>query len=288
MTAIMSYRHNSNVNTKISAVIGALVILSALFFGFRALLGGAVTSIGRPLWFAYGVTSEFISVPFTLFKTKLSLEQEIKFLKQREAIALDREVLLKSIQTENSELKKMAGRADNHGNVNSSTINPPFASSNNPILAVVISRPGVSLYDTLIIDRGDNHGVKLGNIVLSAGGTLLGQIDAVYRNSSRVVLMSYPGRKIPVLVSSDRLSAMATGDGGGVFTLNVPESSNVKVGDLVETVHNEPLVIGTVGGVETAKNDAMKTVYIKSSVNFQQMKWVVVVGDKLSIEEVKE
>ncbi|MBI5138401.1 MAG: rod shape-determining protein MreC [Candidatus Vogelbacteria bacterium] len=249
--------------------------------GFRSILSGAVTSTARPFWLVYDAVSEFISVPFTLFKTKLSLEREIESLKQRVLIAEDRETLARSIQIENIELKKMAGRNDIQRNTFTPVVTPPFAASRKPMLAVVISRPGISLYDTLVVDRGENHGVNSGDVVLSAGGTLLGQIDAVYANSSLVVLMSYPGRKIPVLIGINRLFATATGVGGGVFTLYLPESSNVKVGDSVETVHNEPWVIGEVGRVDMSENEAMKTVRIKSSVNFQQMKWVVIIEDKL-------
>jgi len=67
------------------------------------------------------------------------------------------------------------------------------------------------------------------------------------------------------------------------FELQIAEGASVAVGDTMQLVHSELWLLGVVGTVTKEEGSALSTVSVKSPVNFNQMKWVVVTKDRLSI-----
>ncbi len=88
----------------------------------------------------------------------------------------------------------------------------------------------------IIIDKGADAGVQVGQAVLDAQG-LFGQIVEVGQYTSRVLLVTDADHAVPVQVNRNGVRSIAGGNGSlDVLELeNIPVSADIVEGDLVET-----------------------------------------------------
>ncbi|MGA1206528.1 MAG: rod shape-determining protein MreC [Litorivicinaceae bacterium] len=86
------------------------------------------------------------------------------------------------------------------------------------------------------INRGSNAGVAEGFPVLSAEG-LVGQVITVYPHAADVLLISDGRHQIPIQVQRSRIRGIARGLGrwDQLEMVNLPETADVEVGDILET-----------------------------------------------------
>jgi rod shape-determining protein MreC len=88
----------------------------------------------------------------------------------------------------------------------------------------------------LVLRAGSGDGVRIGQMVIDAGG-VVGQIIEVAQLQSTVLLLTDPDHALPVAVARNgvRLVAYGTGRSDRLALASIPLSSDVKVGDVVVT-----------------------------------------------------
>jgi rod shape-determining protein MreC len=88
----------------------------------------------------------------------------------------------------------------------------------------------------LVLDAGSSDGVRVGQVVIDAGG-VVGQVIAVTPMHSTALLLTDPDHALPVAVLRNgvRLVAYGTGRSDRLALASIPLSSDVKVGDVVVT-----------------------------------------------------
>ena len=86
----------------------------------------------------------------------------------------------------------------------------------------------------VIVDKGSNHSVFVGQPVLDAEG-LLGQVVSVSPLSSRVLLISDQSHSVPVQVVRSNLRLIAQGSGalGQLDLMHIQETADIQTGDLL-------------------------------------------------------
>jgi len=254
-------RKNKKVFQKaLSATVLALVLVGILVWAPHG-SGAVVNFLGVPVW----KTEAFLAEPFIfikdIFVSKQALVAENIQLRNELASA---DIQLKdrqALQDENTSLKSILGRADNE----------------HLILAAVLERPNQTPYDTLIIDGGKQAGIAIGSEVLSEDAVLIGSVSDVYADSARVTLFSTPGIKVQVLVGASHIKATAEGQGGGNFTIKLPRSATVAVGDTITAPDLRIKLFGSVSHIEVTPSDSFQTLYFNSPVNVNQLRFVSVV-----------
>lgn len=89
-------------------------------------------------------------------------------------------------------------------------------------------------YHTVVINRGSEEGVYLGQAVLDAGG-LMGQIVEVQKSFSRAILISDASHAIPVEVNRNGVRSVLRGLGrlDILELLHVPATTDIQVGDML-------------------------------------------------------
>ena len=195
-----------------------------------------------------------------LIKSKNSLARENERLAREirtDEISL---LLLDTIKRENEELKSILGRKP-EGNL---------------VLAIVLVRPPVSPYDTLIIDRGKRDGLAVGNMVYALGDALIGEIAEVYDSRSKVAFFSTPGKKTNISFDNSNVRAEAKGRGGGNFSANTPTDTGIKKGGIVIFPDIKPHIFGIVEEIITDSVDSFKTILFRSPVNIHDIRFVEV------------
>jgi len=112
----------------------------------------------------------------------------------------------------------------------------PLRSEIKKMVAEVLSVDSDPYSDQIVINRGAGDGVYEGQPVLDALG-IVGQILHVGQASSRVILITDISHAVPVRVQRNGLRLLASGSGQIDRLIHnfVPQSADIKIGDLLVT-----------------------------------------------------
>ena len=176
----------------------------------------------QPLWWLAGLPGRIGEGLHDDARLRSQLSAENKVLRNALLISGARLARLQAATAENGRLRGLLGAAGRGG------LDVQLA----PILDIDLDPSR----QRLILDAGSSDGVQMGQSVIDAGG-LLGQIIAVMPGTSTVLLLTDPDHAVPVVVARTgvRLVAYGKGRSDQLQLLNVPLSSDVKVGDSVIT-----------------------------------------------------
>lgn len=147
--------------------------------------------------------------------------------------------------------------------------------------AHIIGRPTDSRQLSILIDRGTNSGLKVGDAVVAAGG-LVGQVVEVTPWNARVRLITDPESGVAALVQRTRANGIVKGDLSGGLELDfVDKKTPPVVGDVVLTsglggVYPKGIVIGEVTAVASLSSDLYPVVSIASRVDIARIEEVLV------------
>lgn len=88
----------------------------------------------------------------------------------------------------------------------------------------------------VVLDTGSESGVHVGQALIDSGG-VLGQVVEVSRRRSTALLLTDPDHAVPVQVARTGLRAIAFGTGSteSLVLPNIPQSAEVRVGDVLVT-----------------------------------------------------
>jgi rod shape-determining protein MreC len=186
--------------------------------------------------------------------SKGSIETENQNLKDQLAqlqAAMDRDKLL--VQ-ENSELKDLLGRH----------------SKSASILAAVLAKPPMSLYDTVVVDVGSSNHITVGDTALAFGLVPIGVVSTVGPLTSIISLFSSSGQKVEVRIGKG-LQTFAEAQGGGSFLIKLPKGSAVATGDPIFAPGIGAEIFGHVENIEMNENDPFMYIRFVLPVNMSEL-----------------
>ena len=211
-----------------------------------------------------------VMYPFTALNTEKDVDQMESYLIQKNVNA--------SLEQEIQELKDMLDL--------NSTLTEYTA-----VNATILSRNKNYWFNQIMIDKGSKDGIEKDMAVITKNG-LVGKISRVYRNSSEIKLITSDDVNFKVSV------AIQTGNGDSYAILNgydadtecvtvtgVDKMSNVAKGDTIVTsglggMFPAGIYVGVVQDVQSDKYDLSKTLYIKTSQDFNNIHYVTVLKEK--------
>lgn len=216
----------------------------------------------------------FSKITYPFYKTERALAErsELIFLSKEELLRENEELKLKIIEMENKQWSFKALVAENN------ELKELFGRSTgrDTILASILVKPPVTLYDTLILDIGEDEGIRIGDIVLAHGGIFIGEIVEVNANTSKVKLYSSPGETYDIKIGESNIQTTATGRGNGNFEAIVPREITINEGDSILIPSINTTLFGTVSAIIGDPSRAFKTVLFKMPVNIQEISWVLI------------
>jgi len=191
----------------------------------------------------------------------------------------------RALQDQNTELKQRLAQLE-EAKLENERIRAlvDFADSQDlPTLgARIIGRPTDTRQLSILIDRGSNHGIKVGDAVIAAAG-LVGQVVEVTPWNSRVRLITDSESGVAALVQRTRANGIVKGDIGGVLRLEFVDKKTPPVeGDVILTsglggIYPKGIVIGEVVSVSTVSSDLYPAVTLASRVEIDRIEEVLVV-----------
>jgi rod shape-determining protein MreC len=176
----------------------------------------------RPLEYVMQLPRNLLTASDTYFTTRSTLASENIELKQRQMeltlLANQSELL----RVENQNLRQL--------------LNLQKEVTYETIPVEILYNPSNPISQRVVIDRGANDGLKLGNPIASDSG-ILGQVVRLYAGSSEVSLLEDRDFAVPVQVSRNGLRAAVFGTGrGNLLELRyLPVASDLEVGDVLLT-----------------------------------------------------
>ncbi|MDA1240484.1 MAG: rod shape-determining protein MreC [Chloroflexi bacterium] len=147
--------------------------------------------------------------------------------------------------------------------------------------ASVLVRDPAPGRQNVVIDRGRDHGVRAGQPVLGAGGTLVGIVADVDARQSRIRLLTDRDSAIAVLIQSSRTPAALAGDGRALSLEFVPIEAAIATGEVVLTsalggLLPPGLLVGRVSAVESRGSDLFQRVSVDPLANLDRVEQVLV------------
>ena len=118
---------------------------------------------------------------------------------------------------------------------------------------------------SIVIDKGTSDGIIIGMPVIVAGNVLVGSVDEVFEQTSRVMLVDDPRFILSVRILGSSSLAESKGSLGGTTNLNlVSYADEVATGNIVVTsgldAFPEALVVGKIEYVSRGENSLFKKV----------------------------
>lgn len=259
---MMNYRRirKKNIPPRTLFFIAVIVLFLVISVIFPQMTPSLVIGINRPLFKAREFISKSASSLYLFVSGKEALIGEIHSLRSKVDEFEFKVAALRNIQAENDELRRVTLWSETRG-----------------ITAALVTRPPFSPYDTFIIDAGEQNGVSLGDLALAGDHIIVGEVAEVFPGYSKVKAFSSPGGKITIVLEGSNIETVATGLGGGGFSVRVPQGIPIEVGRGVVLPSISLMVFGTIEAVEKNEADPFQTVYFKTPVNFFELRFVKIV-----------
>lgn len=151
--------------------------------------------------------------------------------------------------------------------------------------ARVVAEDATSLFQTVIIDRGTEDGLREGLPVVVPEG-VVGRIIRCSARQSRVLLITDASSAMAALIQRSRARAICRGRGQSLTLDFALAREDIVTGDRIITSGNggifpKGLTIGTVSLVQANELDLFQTVVVTPAVNLSRLEEVLVLLDPL-------
>lgn len=209
----------------------------------------------------------FVSTIWKNYFACVSSARENTVLKQQLTLAEQIENQNRELTVENARLKRFLAF--------SSTASGTY------VAARVIARDPSPWFKTLMIDKGERHGLKKNAPILVPEG-IVGQITTVSPNFSRVLLITDRNSAVDALVQNTRARGMVKGNGESscsfVYALRKEEiqAGEIIVSSGLDQVFPKGVKIGTVLEVKKDHSRLFQDIIIQTSVDFDKLEEVLV------------
>ena len=252
-----------------------LIILSVIIVAIIALVSSI--QLNRANFFGEGLVKSVIMTidkivmyPFTALNGEKNVDQSESYLIQKNVNA--------SLEKEIQELKEV---------LDLKTTLTEYT----PINATILSRNKNYWFNQIMIDKGSKDGIKKDMAVITKHG-LVGKISRVYSHSSEIKLITCDdvNFKVSVAIQTNSGDSYAILNGYDakrelVTVTGVDKMSDVKKGDTITTsglggMFPSGIYIGVVEEIKDDKYDLSKTLYIKTSQDFNNIHYVTVLKEK--------
>ena len=210
--------------------------------------------------------SFFVSVPFVYIKNQYYLFQDHLEMYDNYTAIREKEFDFESIsnqiefyKSENERLKKL--------------IEEKKLSSENYLLAKVLLDQQSPFLKSMIINKGYQHGVKLG-VAVKDKAYYVGKIINVNLLTSRILLATDLNSKIPVVVEPGGVNAILSGNGNNNFAdlEFLPKLNTISEGSIVYTSGVDGIISPAIPIGKVFIKDEVK--YVDFFVDYNQLKFI--------------
>ena len=260
------------------AVVAALCVLSALYSGITGnpspvtrVVRFVTTPVQRAATRSRVFSARGSAILRILTRCRRENEELRRQLREMEQTVRDAELALE----ENARLRQQAGQPERQRDLTT-------------VEAEVIARNPGDWATTLTLDKGSNHGVEVGDLVITVDG-MAGYVSEVAGNTCEITTVVDVEMQCGALITRTRETAIAEGDydlmaEGNLRLSYLTEDASVVIGDTVETsgrggVFPKGVMIGTVENVLPEDNGISYYAVLRPFVDVDTVSSVSIVTD---------
>jgi rod shape-determining protein MreC len=157
--------------------------------------------------------------------------------------------------------------------------------------AAVIARESSEFRRLVVLDKGTDDGIAVGDVAVAAGGALAGRVVEVGPASATVVLLTDSESTVIGQLTSNAATGQVVGQLGGVLVMSqIDSTETVAAGDEVVTAgielnggvrspYPKGLLIGQVVDVKRDANDVVQTAYLQPAAQLDKLEFLLVITD---------
>jgi cell shape-determining protein MreC len=242
-----------------------VLVVCLVYVLFMSPLSSSITGYSHqaaePFWKLGAKVEEKLDPFLGYFSSRRELYLENKELKEQLDVMSAKLADRSFLRRENVFLKERLGR---------------YEKEPERILAVVLAKPDITPYDTLILDVGYDSGVSKGDLIVFEN-VVLGEVTEAYHTTSKARLYSSCGERVAVFIGDNAIAAEAEGLGGGNFEIELPQNVDVSVGDSIYIPQFQPQILGIVEQINVDPNDAFEKILFRSPINPFSLRFVDII-----------
>lgn len=207
---------------------------------------------------------------FEVFIHIKTLKNENSQLRLNNQLLVAENIKLKEVSVENDFLRKALNLEKKYGY--------------DLIPARIIGRDAVVFSNSVVIDGGENYGIKKEMAVISSDGVFFGLIKTVNSTFSQVTPITASGESINVITQESRVDGILRGEYGTSVVLElIPQDETIEIGEAIITSGiNDKIPRGILAGyvqnVQSEPNNPFQKAQIKTNISSNRGEWVYVVN----------
>jgi rod shape-determining protein MreC len=150
-----------------------------------------------------------------------------------------------------------------------------------PVETLVVDPTGFS--QTIILNKGENSGVKPGQPVIAQPGLLVGKITKVYPESAEATLITDPGVVLNGEVADTAARGLIRGEHGlGLSFDLITQNELIKTGDLVITsgLSNDfprGILIGSINSIRSTSTDLFQKAFVAPAADLRNIRFLFII-----------
>lgn len=130
--------------------------------------------------------------------------------------------------------------------------------------------------EEIVIGKGGNDGVERGMPVINSQKVVLGQIQEVHRNFSRVRLISHPESSFSAEIKGTEITGKVQGEKGSLLFDFIPQNQEVRIGEVVTTSSlgrsfPRSLLVGKIKDIQKYDVESFQKAEIDPFFNFEDL-----------------
>jgi rod shape-determining protein MreC len=157
--------------------------------------------------------------------------------------------------------------------------------------AAVISRDNGELQRVIGLGKGTDDGIAVGDVVIAAGGALVGRVTDAGPNGSTVVLITDPTSTVIGQLAGSAVTGQVVGQLGGVLIMDQIDAAatidlgvevltaGIELGGGVRSPYPRNLLIGQVIDVRRDANSVVQTAFLQPAAELDTLEYVLVILD---------
>lgn len=220
--------------------------------GTSTLLSDLSRSIHRKFAFIFNISD--------LKKQNEFLTEKITQLEVDESRMLE-------LETENGLLKKELGFLDQ-------------SEKGSLVPARIIDREPTTFLDSFVVDKGSDDNIVPGAAV-TYNGVLVGQIRDVYKNNSKVILITSKDSIVQAMLQDSRAEGILKGGLNGLFMENIISDTDYKEGEYIITSGlggrmKAGILIGKAGKIQSSSSGIFKSIAVDPVVDLSTLELIFI------------
>jgi rod shape-determining protein MreC len=155
----------------------------------------------------------------------------------------------------------------------------------------IVARESSQFRRVVTIDVGTDRNIREGDVVVGAGGALVGRVTGVTGDSATILLVNDTTSTVIGQLGTNQATGSVIGQLGGVLIMeNIDSTERLQIGDTVTTAgidlgggvrspFPKGLLIGTVVDVARDANAVTQTAFIQPAADLERLEYVLVITD---------